>query len=137
MLEKATTLCEAAHGALFIKDGERFRAISSRSTSAEFAQFLTREPVDFDLAPERSIMGRTLQRRSAVQVADLRESEPYRNKLPIALAAVETAGSRTLLSIPMFREDEPVGIFQLARQEVRPFTDKQIALASNFAAQAV
>ena len=82
-------------------------------------------------------MGRTLQRRSAVQVADLRESEPYRNKLPIAVAAVETAGSRTLLSVPMFREDAPVGIFQLARQEVRPFTDKQIALASNFAAQAV
>jgi class 3 adenylate cyclase len=67
----------------------------------------------------------------------LRESEPYRNKFPIALAAVETAGSRTLLSVPMFREDAPVGIFQLARQEVRPFTEKQIALVSNFAAQAV
>src|SRR5262249_51063228 len=138
MLEKATTLCEAAHGALFIQeDGERFRAIPSRSTPTAFAEFLTREPVRFDLDPERSIMGRTLQRRSAVQVADLRESEPYRNKLPIAVAAVETAGSRTLLSVPMFREDAPVGIFQLARQDVRPFTDKQIALASNFAAQAV
>jgi GAF domain-containing protein len=138
MLEKATTLCEAAHGALFVQEeGERFRAIPSRSTPAVFAEFLTREPVRFDLDPERSIMGRTLQRRSAVQVADLRESEPYRNKLPIAVAAVETARSRTLLSVPMFREDAPVGIFQLARQEVRPFTDKQIALASNFAAQAV
>jgi class 3 adenylate cyclase len=139
MLEKATTLCEAAHGALFIQEeGERFRAIPSRSTPAVFAEFLTRETgVRFDLDPERSVMGRTLQRRSTVQVADLRESEPYRNKVPIAVAAVETAGSRSLLSIPMFREDEPVGIFQLARQEVRPFTEKQIALASNFAAQAV
>jgi class 3 adenylate cyclase len=137
MLEKATTLCEAAHGALFIKDAERFRAIPSRSTPKPFAEFLTREPVYFDLDPERSIMGRTLQHRSAVQVADLRESDPYRNRLPIALAAVETAGSRTLVSVPMFRDDAPIGIFQLARQEVRPFTDKQVALLSNFAAQAV
>jgi len=137
MLDKATHLCEAAHGALFIQDGERFRAIPSRSTPQAFTEFLTREPIYFDLDPERSIMGRTLQQRSAVQVADLRESEPYRNKLPIALAAVETAGSRTLLSVPMFREDVPIGIFQLARQEVRPFGDNQIALVSNFAAQAV
>jgi len=138
MLEKATTLCEAAHGALFIQEeGERFRAIPSRSTPDVFAEFLTREPVRFDLHSEQSIMGRTLQRRSAVQVADLRQSEPYRNKLPIAVAAVETAGSRTLLSVPMFRENAPVGVFQLARQEVRPFTDKQVALVSNFAAQAV
>src|SRR5262249_29376055 len=122
---------------LFIKDGERFRATPSRSTPGNFAAFLTREPVYFDLDPERSIMGRTLQQRSAVQVPDLRESEPFRTKLPIALAAVETAGSRTLLSVPMFREDVSIGIFQLARQEVRPFTEKQIALVSNFAAQAV
>src|SRR4029077_1814427 len=87
MLEKATTLCESAHGALFIKDGERFRAIPSRSTPEAFAEFLTREPISFD--PERSIMGRTLQQRSAVQVPDLLVSEPYRNKLPIALAAAE------------------------------------------------
>jgi GAF domain-containing protein len=132
MLEKATSLCDAAHGALFIKDGECFRAIASGSTPYPFAEFLTREPVYFDLDPDRSIMGRTLQRRSAVQVADLRETEPYRNGLPIALAAVETGGSRTLLSVPMFREDSLIGIFQLARQEVRPFTDKQIALLQNF-----
>src|SRR5204863_527395 len=85
MLEKATTLCESAHGALFIKEGERFRAIPSRSTPDGFAEFLTREPIYFD--PERSIMGQTLQQRSALQVADLRESDPYRNKLPIAITA--------------------------------------------------
>ena len=135
MLERAKTLCGAAHGALFIKDGERFRAIPSRSTPTEFAEFLGREPIQFD--PERSIMGRTLRQRSAVQVPDMRHSEPYRDKVPIALAAVETAGTRTLLSVPMYRDIESVGIFQLARQVVRPFTDKQIALLQNFAAQAV
>src|SRR5271165_1052519 len=134
MLEKATTLCGAAHGALFIKDGERFRAIPSRSTPESFAEFLTREPIHFGTG---SIIARTFRERSIVQVADLRLSEPYRNRIPIALVAVEAGGTRTLLSVPMFREDAFVGIFQLARQEVRPFSDKQIALLQNFAEQAV
>src|SRR4029077_8679716 len=64
-------------------------------------------------------------------------SEPYRYKFPLALAAVEAGGTRTLLSVPLVRDDAPVGIFQLERQEVRPFSDKKIALVSNFAAQAV
>src|SRR5262249_44337260 len=97
--------------------------------------FLTREPIYFD--PERSILAQTLQQRSAIQISDLRLSEPYRYKFPLALAAVEAGGTRTLLSVPLFREDAAVGIFQLARQEVRPFSEKQIALVSNFAAQAV
>jgi signal transduction histidine kinase len=137
MLERATTLCESAHGALFIRDGEgdHFRTIPSHSTPKAFAEFLTREPIYFD--PERSILAQTLRQRSAIQIADMRLSEPYRYKFPLALAAVESGGTRTLLSVPLVRDDAPVGIFQLARQEVRPFSDKQIALVSNFAAQAV
>jgi GAF domain-containing protein len=134
MLEKATTLCGAAHGALFIKDGERFRAIPSSTTPASFTEFLTREPIQFGPG---SIIARTLRERSAVQVADMRLSQPYLDRIPIALVAVEAGRTRTLLSVPMFREDVLVGIFQLARQEVRPFSDKQIALVQNFAAQAV
>src|SRR4029077_3299541 len=132
MLERATTLCESAHGALFIRNGENdhFRAIPSRGTPEGFAEFLTREPIYFDL--ERSIIAQTLRQRSAIQIADMRLSEPYRYKFPLALAAVEAGGTRTLLSVPLFRDDAPVGIFQLARQEVRPFSDKQIALVSNF-----
>jgi two-component system NtrC family sensor kinase len=135
-LESATTLCESAHGALFIRDGDsnNFRAIPSRSTPRAFAEFLTCDPIYFD--PERSILAQTLQRRSAIQIADMRLSEPYQHKFPLALAAVESGGTRTLLSVPLVRDDAPVGIFQLARQEVRPFSDKQIALVSNFAAQA-
>jgi PAS domain S-box-containing protein len=137
MLERATKLCESGHGALFIRDGESdyFHAIPSRSTPKPFAEFLTRKPIYFD--PERSILAQTLRQRSAIQVADMRLSEPYRYKFPLALAAVEAGGTRTLLSVPLSRDDAPVGIFQLARQEVRPFSDTQIALVSNFAAQAV
>ena len=134
MLERATNLCESGHGALFIRDGESdyFHAIPSHSTPKAFAEFLTRKPIYFD--PERSILAQTLRQRSAIQVADMRLSEPYRYKFPLALAAVEAGGTRTLLSVPLFRDDVPVGIFQLARQDVRPFSDTQIALVSNFAA---
>src|SRR5438309_5119299 len=68
MLERATALCEAAHGALFIRDGERYRAIPSCSTPKAFAEFLTRESIYFD--PTRSILVQTLRRRSPIQVAD-------------------------------------------------------------------
>ncbi len=135
MLERATALCEAAHGALFIRDGERYRAIPSRGTPKPFAEFLTRESIYFD--PTRSILAQTLRQRLPIQVADMQSSDVYREKLPIAVAAVETGGTRTLLSVPLFRDDALVGIFQLARQEVRPFADKQIGLLQNFAAQAV
>jgi len=90
MLERATTLCESAHGALFIRNGEsdHFRAIPSRGTPEGFAEFLTREPIYFD--PERSILAQTIQQRSAIQIPDMRLSDPYRYKFPLALAAVES-----------------------------------------------
>jgi hypothetical protein len=84
--QRATTLCESAHGALFIGEGEsnHFRAIPSRGTPKAFAEFLTREPIYFD--PERSILAQTLRQRSAIEIADMRLSEPYQHKFPLALA---------------------------------------------------
>jgi signal transduction histidine kinase len=82
-------------------------------------------------------MARVAASGQPVQVADLRTDPSYLNGDPLPVAAVEVAGIRTLLAVPMFRDKELVGEIAIYRQEVRPFTDKQIALVQNFAAQAV
>jgi GAF domain-containing protein len=76
--------------------------------------------------------------KSAIHVADLAADPGYiERRFPAMVDAVELGGVRTALSVPMLKENELIGAFTLSRQEVRPFTDKQIALVTNFAAQAV
>src|SRR5262249_42781942 len=82
-------------------------------------------------------LGRVSQTRQAMQVPDVRESRAYLDGDPLSVAAVEVAGIRTLIEIPMLKEGELVGAIAIYRKEVRPFTEKQIELVSNFAAQAV
>src|SRR5262249_53562874 len=75
--------------------------------------------------------------KQMVHIADLVASRGYIERDPVVVAAVELGGVRTLLGVPMLKEDELIGAILLYRQEVRPFTDKQIALVENFASQAV
>jgi GAF domain-containing protein len=75
--------------------------------------------------------------RKPVHVPDLRESRAYPDRDILPVAAVEVAGIRTIVSVPMFKGDEVIGAITIYRKEVRPFTDKQIELVKNFAAQAV
>jgi GAF domain-containing protein len=75
--------------------------------------------------------------KTVVHVADLALEHAYTEGNPTYVAAVELGGARTFLAVPMLKEDELIGALTLARQGVRPFTDKQIALVQNFAAQAV
>jgi signal transduction histidine kinase len=82
-------------------------------------------------------MVRVAQTRKPVQVPDMRESRAYLDRDPLPVAAVEVAGIRTLLSVPMLKEDKLVGAITIYRKEVRPFSDKQVELVSSFANQAV
>ena len=75
--------------------------------------------------------------KAVVHVHDVAAAEAYTEREPAAVASVELGGTRTLVVVPMLKDNELIGAFALARQEVRPFTDKQIALVTNFAAQAV
>src|SRR5262249_3243560 len=80
---------------------------------------------------------RAAQSRKPLQVADLRDDQAYRDGQPLTVTAADVAGIRTLLGVPMFKDDELVGVIAIYRKEVRPFTDKQIELVQNFAAQTV
>ena len=83
-------------------------------------------------------IGQVLATKMAVHIADLAAEPPYiEQRDPANVAAVELGGVRTFLAVPMLKENELIGVFTLYRQEVRPFTEKQIALVTNFAAQAV
>jgi len=135
MLEKARSLCEAAYGILFIQEGETYRVFPSPGVPQGFADFLTGEPLR--LGPETHVGQIVRQELPFIHIHDVSKGEPYLAFVPIAVAAVERGNAHTLLTVPMYRHGELLGIFQLTRTEVLPFTEKQIALLQNFAAQAV
>ena len=136
MLANATRLCEASYGVMWLREGDAFRsaALHGPLPTAYLDQW--RSGTLVHAHPDAPMM-RVAQTRLPVQVRDMRESRAYLDGDPLPVSAVEVAGIRTMLSVPMFKEDDLVGAITIYRKEVRPFTDKQIALVENFANQAV
>jgi GAF domain-containing protein len=131
MLEKAMRLCEAAFGVLWTLDGDAYRAAALRGVPPEFAEFVMSQR----RRPEPdSALGQLASGESFVHVADV-ASRHTTSEIPRKLQ--ELGGIRTLLAVPLRKEREVLGSFHIYRQEVRPFSDTQIALLQNFAAQAV
>ncbi len=135
MLEKAIRLCGGIQGALWTLDGERSNLAASRGNSPEFVAML-RERKDAELGPPEAVR-LTICGERLLQIPDLVEHQLYRAGDPIARAAVELSGVRSLVGIGLVKDGAPAGAFMIGRREARPFTDKQIALLENFAAQAV
>jgi GAF domain-containing protein len=135
ILANATRLCDAAFGGLSLYDGEVLHFAAHYNIPPEYTDFRLRERL---WRPHpRSTMAEVIRTKQPVQANDLRTSSAYLEGDSTVRAIVEKGGARTLSLIPMLKDDKLIGVVAIYRQEVRPFTDKQIALVQNFAAQAV
>jgi len=133
MLENAIRICGAKFGTLFLREGDAARVVAQFRSPPAYADQWRREPT---ITLGEGALGRTARTKQAVQIADVRMDPAYVND-PRRLAILESAGARTLIVVPMLKNDEVVGQIAIYRQEVLPFTEKQIAVVKNFAAQAV
>src|SRR5262245_8636446 len=137
ILANAARICEAKFGVMYLKEGSAFRTVVMHNAPPALAEMRRRNPV-FRPNP-RIALARAAATKQTVQIADVQAEPGYLDPLPgfSAPQIVTLGGARTVVAAPMLKKNELLGVIAIYRQEVRPFTDKQIELVTNFANQAV
>src|SRR5947208_5765605 len=136
MLGNCPSYLDCQFRKLFLNEGGQYRCVALHSDQS-YADYYRDNP----LIEARETQGIPIERikrsKQTLHVSDMREDESYHSGNLRIVNLVETAGARTFLAVPMLKENEFIGAIAMYRQDVRPFTDKQIELVQNFAAQAV
>ena len=133
MLANATRICEARFGTLNLYDGSVFEIAAQYNVPPAFVERLHKV-----IRPHpSSAHAKVVQTKQVVHIEDLTTTAPYREGDPAVTAIGDLGGARTIVIVPMVKDDRLVGTMVIYRQEVRPFTEKQVELLTNFAAQAV
>ena len=135
ILKNATRLCDGKFGNLLLYENGAFRRVALYGAPRAWAEATNRQPV----IPPNAVnpLFRIVRTRQVVHIPDMKAEQVYLDGAPDVVGMVEQSGARTIAAVPMIRDGELVGAIAIYRQQVRPFTDKQIEVVKNFAAEAV